>query len=133
MGNYFFAVMSGHLEFGFSPQPTGSDVWIDTVEPVIAQNRWSFVAVTFTYGTGEKPIIYVNGRPVAVGSWQGSGDQANLPNTYPDPLYIGRSIDAGWFFGGVMDEVKLYNRVLTPEEISSEVNFIYLPIIVNTN
>jgi hypothetical protein len=68
-----------------------------------------------------------------VGSWQGSGDQANAPNTYPDPLYIGRSIDSGWFFGGMMDEVKLYDRVLTPEEIASEVNFNYLPIVTNTN
>lgn len=132
-GNYNFAITFGHLGFGFSPQPTGADVWIDTAEPVITPNKWSFVAVTFTYGTGEKPKIYVDGRPVAVGSWQGSGDQANAPNTYPDPLYIGRSIDSGWFFGGMMDEVKLYDRVLTPEEIASEVNFNYLPIVTNTN
>lgn len=132
-GNYFFAVMFGHLGFGFSPMPTGADVWIDTAGPVITPDKWSFVAVTFTYGTGEFPKIYVDGRPVAVGSWQGSGDQVNAPNTYPDPLYIGRSIDSGWFFGGVMDEVKLYDRVLTPEEIASEVNYIYLPIVANTN
>lgn len=132
-GNYFFAMMDGNLEFGFSPQPTGADVWIDTAGPVIIPNKWSFVAVTFIYGTGEKPIIYVDGRPVTVGSWQGSGIQANAPNTYPDPLYIGRSIDAGWFFGGVIDEVKLYDRVLTPEEIALVVNLNYLPIVTNTN
>ncbi len=132
-GNYFFGAMGGHLEFGFSPQPTGSDVWISTVDPVITPNKWSYVAVTFNFGTGEKPIIYVDGRPVAVGLWQGSGDQANLPNTYPDPLYIGRSSDSGWFFGGTMDEVKLYAKVLTPEEISSGINFNYLPFLANSN
>ena len=132
-GNYFFSMIYGHLEFGFSPQPTGSDVWIDTVYPVIAQNKWSFVAVTFNYGTGEEPIVYVNGRQVELDSWQGSGDQANAPNTYSDPLYIGRSIDAGWFFGGVMDEIKLYDRVLTPEEIAAEITLFYLPLVVNNN
>jgi len=132
-GNYFFGAMGGHLEFGFSPQPTGSDVWISTVDPVITPNKWSYVAVTFNFGTAEKPIIYVDGRPVAVGLWQGSGDQANLPNTYPDPLYIGRSSDSGWFFGGTIDEVKLYAKVLTPEEISSGINFNYLPFLANSN
>jgi hypothetical protein len=133
MGNYFFGMVGGHLEFGFSPQPTGADVWISTIDPVITPNQWSFVAATFTFGTADKPKIYVDGRPVTVGLWQGSGDQANLPNTYPDPLYIGRSIDSGWFFGGTMDEVKLYDKVLTPEEISSGINFTYLPVLTNSN
>ena len=60
-GNYFFGVFGGHLEFGFSPQPTGSDVWISTVDPVITPNKWSYVAATFTFGSADKPKIYVDG------------------------------------------------------------------------
>ena len=132
-GNYSLIVNNGHLEFGFSPQPTGADVWIQTTGPVVPANRWTFVAVTFNFGTSEKPIIYVNGKPVPVGSWQGSGDQANAPNTYPDPIYIGSSIDSGWFFDGVIDEVKLFDSVLPPEEIAAEVDFNYLPLVFNPN
>jgi hypothetical protein len=132
-GNYSLVLTNGHLEFGFSPQPTGADVWIQTTGPVISANTWNYIGVTFNFGTGEKPLIYVNGKPVPVGTWQGSGDQANAPNTYTDPLYIGRSDDSGWFFDGVIDEVKLFDTVLPPEEIASEIQFIYVPLVLHSD
>ena len=32
-----------------------------------------------------------------------------------------------------MDEIKLYDRVLTPEEIAAEITLFYLPLVVNNN
>ena len=119
-GNYFFALNFGHLQFGFQPLPLGSDVWIDTAEPILEPNQWAHTAVSFTYGSGEKPKIYVNGVEIPLGEWQGSGDQANLPFTHTTPFYIGSNEENGIFFGGIIDEVKIYDRVLTPEEIAAQ-------------
>ena len=119
-GNYFLGINNGHLQFGFQPLPTGMDVWIDTADPLIEPHQWVHTAVTFTYGTDENPVIYVNGSAVPLGEWQGSGDQANLPFTHTDPLYIAKSDANGIYFGGIIDEVKIFDRILTPEEISAE-------------
>ena len=119
-GNYNFAVSNGHLQFGFQPQPSGEDVWIDTAARVLDSHEWTFVAVTFTFAGNEKPRIYANGLVAPLGEWQGSGDHADLPFTYSDPLYIGKSSSDGLFFDGIIDEVKIYNRVLTQEEIAAE-------------
>jgi hypothetical protein len=59
---------------------------------------------------GSKMMIYVNGQLVASASH--SGPLQNTAHT----VKIGRS-DGGWPFNGTIDEVRVYNRSLTEEEI----------------
>jgi hypothetical protein len=72
-------------------------------------NEWTHVAVTFSENT---ITLYVNGI-------KGGSGIVSL-NTTGNSNYIGRSnhTDAYNYFNGNIDEVRLYNRSLTQEEIS---------------
>lgn len=82
--------------------------------PVVGPNQWQHVALTYDKTTGNA-VLYVGGMPVT---------QTNLgtftPNTSGD-LYLGyqTSIDPHLSVGGAMDELTLYQRALTPEEIKA--------------
>jgi len=79
---------------------------------VITLNRWQHIAVTYS-GSGTLSF-YVNGVKVttAANMTQSIGSSASTP------LYIaGRFADSLRLFSGRMDEVRIYNRVLSPDEI----------------
>lgn len=75
-------------------------------------NQWSFVVISADTKSGEVKA-YLNGKEVA--SWQ------NMKKfSYSElPMYIGYQFDDTEYFDGYIDEVRIYNRVLTPEEIST--------------
>ncbi len=75
-------------------------------EPLQAQ-EWYHIAGTWN---GRSLKIYLNGNLSKTRNWAGSSELNN------SPLIIG-----GPSFTGTVDEVKLYNRALTDEEI--EINF----------
>lgn len=74
-------------------------------------NTWTHIAAT--YGGGNLRF-YVNGVQVAT--------QARTGNiaTSTRPLFIGGNQVWGEFFAGRIDEVKVYNRVLTAAEIAAD-------------
>ena len=74
-------------------------------------NQWSHVAVTLGDGAIK---VYLNGRPVAeAGNLRGGlTDVARLP------LRLGADSSSRSVFIGLMDDVRLYRRLLTPEEIT---------------
>jgi hypothetical protein len=67
--------------------------------------RWLHVVGTWD---GSTMILYVNGEPVATKTNSG-----NLGDTTERPL----KISGGYPFNGIMDEVRVYNRALGPDEI----------------
>jgi len=75
----------------------------------IQEGTWMHWAGTYD---GEHARLYLNGEKVA-----------QLASSLPirrvvGPLFFGRNVDAGnHHFYGILDEVALYNRALTPEEI----------------
>ena len=75
------------------------------------ENKWYHVAaVRFLNGTA---IVYLNGEK------EGEGELPDLEtNKQIEPLVIG-SYDSGWAdnFEGRIDEVRIYNKALTSEEI----------------
>jgi hypothetical protein len=84
----------------------------------IPMNQWTHLAMSFD---GSIKRLYVNGAQVA---WQG-GLGAFVYDTAPLPVTIG----ADWtsnapsdFFNGLIDEVSLYNRALTGNEIADIYN-----------
>lgn len=72
-------------------------------------NRWNHVAVTFNDNIQK---IYLNGVLV------GSGSKVSSPICGTEPIRLGVwwSVDP-LYFTGYMDEVRLYNRVLSDKEI----------------
>lgn len=87
---------------------------------VLQKDQWSHVAVTVRQGDGMS--IYVGGRAIA------QKKNAAVRATNTEPLILGREAwggdppkgDQPGFFQGLLDEVKIWTRVLAPEEIQAE-------------
>ena len=80
---------------------------------IVPMGQWVFVAGTFD---GKKMHIFVNGEEKAV------GDRPGAANPSPDSLYIGTFTKGHEraFFEGIVDEVKIYNRALTQQELMEQ-------------
>jgi len=75
-------------------------------------NKWYYLVLTYSY-TAQKLYLYVNGEKVG-------------ESTETDPLvylfqktYIGGDNSAGCSINGLIDEVGIYNRALTPYDIKA--------------
>lgn len=104
----------------------------DNADPILTQNSWYHVVVTF--GNGHM-VFYVNG--VKVRDWDNTpGTAVNLSAT-PVNLTIGQDLPTngyslneadpnylnwGGFFVGRMDEVRIYNTPLTETQVVSLYN-----------
>jgi glucose/arabinose dehydrogenase/PKD repeat protein len=76
-------------------------------------NAWSHIAATYD---GKNQRFYLNGTLVKVTTITGS-----MPNS-PNPLRIGGNALWGEYFGGLIDEVRVYNRALSATEIGADMN-----------
>ena len=81
----------------------------------LVQNAWNFVVVTRSGGT---VTHYINGSPSGSGtttsfSGSGSGSLANIGARIYNSTY-------DQFYDGLIDDIKIYDSVLTPEQISEE-------------
>jgi hypothetical protein len=81
-----------------------------TASPV---NAWTYVALTYD-GTTQR--LFVNGTQVATRATTGAIQVTN------SPLWIGGNNPYGEYFNGLIDEVRVYNRALTQNEISADMN-----------
>lgn len=91
----------------------------NTVDP-IPSNEWTFLVATYAGNNNRSGItLYVNGKPVAMqdggeGATISSGDITDGGASFG----IGRRIEGGGSpFGGRIDDVGVWNRVLTASEI----------------
>ncbi|MEI6884081.1 MAG: LamG domain-containing protein [Bacteroidota bacterium] len=78
----------------------------------IPSSQWSFVAATFSQ-KAKKIVLYLNGKQIE------SFDIAFDITGSELPLYIGYQKDDCTWFNGNIDEVKIFNRALEPNEIGS--------------
>ena len=101
--------VSGKLMTGLVPPPAGRFVPQPLVsESVITDGQWHNVGFVWD---GTHRSLYVDGVEVA----KDATTQAALkPAT--GGLYIGagKNLEAGTFFAGLIDEVRIYNRVVSP-------------------
>ena len=83
-------------------------------ESVITDDRWHHIALVYARTT-MKRHLYVDGAEVAVDSSYVVGESCDAG------LYIGagRDLNASTFFSGLIDEVRIYNSVLSAEEIEN--------------
>jgi hypothetical protein len=82
-----------------------------TVPEELPVDTWSYLAVTYD---GTMLRLYVNGEETS------STPQIGRPQANANPLQIGGSAYEGEYFAGQIDEVRIYNRALSPSEIQAD-------------
>ncbi|MDZ7401548.1 MAG: LamG domain-containing protein [candidate division KSB1 bacterium] len=115
-GNFEFGIHYAKLSFKSQFAPYNRTTGHTANMPDLVIGEWYFVAVTAD-ATSRMVKFYVNGNLV---------DSAILPYsimqyTNDEPLRIGRRKD-GLFFNGIIDEVEVFNRILSSEEIKALYN-----------
>ena len=122
-GRGFILAKRGSYEFGVDEDQQlnlgiwiGGGLWVgDTGETTIPFNQWTCVCVTYGAGLGGDGMrFYVNGQEVKF--WQ----QTSNPNTNSNPTMIGYNYEAAavHYWDGILDEVRLYDHVLSPSEVA---------------
>ncbi|MGH8021253.1 MAG: S8 family serine peptidase, partial [Opitutaceae bacterium] len=97
---------------------TGTDARVWFAPPGTAGGAgWSHVAATFDTSGGEAatPRLYFEGRPQVVGT---QSSAPTTPAVSPTTGYIGDRGDGGRPWNGAIDELRIYDRVLTRAEIA---------------
>ncbi|MFC2124526.1 LamG-like jellyroll fold domain-containing protein [Bacteroidota bacterium] len=119
--NYAMGRSSNKINFTFSddnnignrPWTTTNDVFLDT--------GWHYIVMNHTFGDGSNSQLYIDGDPVA-GSWS-NGTGSEIPQQNDIDLLIGSGYTAAgdniYFIDGAMDDVRIYNRMLSQDEIDS--------------
>jgi hypothetical protein len=109
---------SGELWFSFNANNTWY-VWGSTSTTLITTNTWMHVAAT--YDASGPPKLYKNGAAVTVSQDFGSGNPARPTNTantvIGDLANPAAALPYNW--SGDLDDVRIYNRVLTAAEIAA--------------
>ncbi len=95
----------GYLQAGGYGEALGNSV--------VPVNQWSHLALTYDNASLR---LYVNGILVA------SKAKSGTITTTASPLRIGGNNVWGEFFNGLIDEVRIYNRVLAAAEIQTDMN-----------
>lgn len=84
-----------------------SGVDVVTSSETLVTTKWYHVAFTYNYVSGSANV-YINGVN------RGNGSFSNfVPSSVP--LWVGKVADL--YFKGIIDEVRIYNRALSAEEI----------------
>ena len=102
------------------------NLWLDTGAPALAvYDEWFQLAVTYE-PAAQVAHIYVNGEEIRELTFEPGIPFNNLVTQYCDALYIGAwstyvegdSVQT-WqnYWPGSIDEVRIFDRVLTPEEV----------------
>jgi hypothetical protein len=108
---YAFSLDANELRLDV--QKDGNGQYGRTTTGPVTSGSWQLVVVTFDSSEPE-PTFYHNGIK------QTSSEDINaLPDELSDALYIGKwgGEDSNSYFGGEIDDVRLFNRVLDPCEI----------------
>jgi hypothetical protein len=112
---YGFYIEAAGGNIGFEIGVEGSPVtWAGataSVNSYLAIGNWAHIVGTADSATG-KVYLYINGEQVD------DGDFSGQINTNSIPFQIGKRYDGG-IFRGIIDEVKIYNRALSSEEIAA--------------
>ena len=93
----------------------------DSTEGFSLGSGWHHVAVTYVFGDPDSIRGYVDGQPVK-GAWNPNyaGATTQPPIVDDDDVWVGSSMgaSAGASFRGLLDEVALYRRVLTEQQLT---------------
>jgi N-acetylneuraminic acid mutarotase len=117
-----FGISDNQLLLAINNGISGDAIIISTSsDDAITNNEWHHVAVT---GDGLKVIFYVDGVADPGSGTMGpkaSGDASDVLNIARSPHH-----SAPYHYEGIIDEVKIWNKALSAEEIQSHYMMIYL-------
>lgn len=123
MSNGYSIISHGDSAYNFYIRNTGKLDWAKALKAnlgyagnyplLLTPNEWHHVAITNDIGREVK--VYIDGY-----------DKATVPFTatyeFSKNLHVGHSDSEGLFFKGLIDEIRIYDRVLSKEEIQSSMN-----------
>jgi hypothetical protein len=106
---WFFSHANGFLFFHINSAGRGNGFYLAKTPFSPALDQWYHLVVTRSRGTF---TIYVNGAPSA-------SENAAVVIPCPDaPLIIGQA-ECARFFNGLIDEVAIYDRALSPKQVKA--------------
>ncbi|PIE70842.1 MAG: hypothetical protein CSA22_05445 [Deltaproteobacteria bacterium] len=122
---YSGTILSKTRSFEFSKNENGQLVfvlwlnngtqWVKTTTQTIQFNQWTCACVTYGSGSGGNGLcLYLNGQEVLSDS-----SQTSVPSVSNEPVRIGEDLDDYRSWDGKLDEVRLYDHVLTPEQVAA--------------
>jgi len=110
-GNYEFRVVSGTGMLQLLHQTSqGQDYSTYASTRPIAAGQWRHVAVTLQ--AGARVEFYIDGTSAG-----GAAQTSTCGMLTDEPIRIGGRKDNYSYFNGLIDDVRIYTRVLTPEEL----------------
>ncbi len=116
---YSFHLNAGYLSLQLADASPPNYFTNQSSGTFVADGNWHHVAVTVTRNSSTGVIFYKDG--VGSAGFNLTGRQGSLDNT--GPLVIGRQSYADQRrFNGILDEIEMFNRVLTAAEIQSIYN-----------
>jgi Concanavalin A-like lectin/glucanases superfamily len=122
-GYWFQTFASGPYTMGFSfGDGTGSGASARNSilsSKTLTPNQWHHIVITVTGANSME--LYING--VKDNATIYDGGAVSMVYAFPDPIGIVGQGFSGQFFAGDIDDLKLYNRILTAAEISSLYSF----------
>jgi hypothetical protein len=84
----------------------------------ITLNQWQHVAVTWDGGPNRSNVhYYINGVPIATSFSSGSDGSTVLGQDASASLGVGENGNGADWFNGLIDDARIYNRVLSNDEI----------------
>jgi hypothetical protein len=115
-GVWFRSYPRGQWSAGVSSSDGSYYVPTDRPESWIVEHEWTMLAISYSAGTSLR--FSVNGQ------WDGAG-YADFDRNYAGPLLIGGlgvsdSVFAEKMFNGVVDEVAIYKRALTQDQLLAQ-------------
>ena len=115
-GYQLFQNSSGSLSFTFS-DGASSRVRVDASAPKVNDGNWHSVGVTFTRsGNG---VIYVDGTPATGGTGSITSQPGFVTNSAALRFGLEDQTGGGFYSSGSIDEVRIYNRALSLQEITA--------------
>jgi len=96
----------------------GADYVAASISATPYDGLWTHVVGTINVSANPQAILYINGEQ------KDTGYNANIDNlrSTADNLVIGSWVGTSNFFDGIIDEVRIYNRALSAEEIRYHYN-----------
>jgi len=110
--NYVFGMKDSKYFFEIWNEDNTKVLNWNPTSPTPTENAWTFITITYD-STNGKIRIYINGElEDTIDMTSGK----SLNNT-TGSLFIGALDSSNEFYDGIIDEIRIYNRVLSPEEI----------------
>lgn len=104
-----------------------------TTDGFPVDGNWHHLVTTYTFGKSDSIRGYVDGKPLK-GKWDYGGATEDGPVVDNDEVWIGSSMggNPGSSFHGMIDEVAIYRKALSEQQITERFQYVRPPSYVTT-